>query len=89
MKSIVTMSMMVLLGLWLITWGGLSEAWAKGPGSFHATTSHITQPSATQGNSVTSSGNQGQTKTTTATHYRGRRIPIKVSGVGVGSISGK
>ncbi len=53
--SLVTMLMMVLLAAFcLITWSGLS--WAKGPGGFHGTTSHITQPAKTQGSPGASQG---------------------------------
>ncbi len=57
MKStaLITRLMMVLVaGFCLITWSGLS--WAKGPGGFHATTTHITQPTNTAGSPSSSPG---------------------------------
>ncbi len=55
--SFVTMAMMVLVAaLCLISWNGFSDAWAKGAGGFHGTTSHITQPSNTQGSPSSSPG---------------------------------
>lgn len=48
------------LTLYLVTGSGLSEAWAKGPGGGHGTTSGITQPGNTQGSPGASSGNNAQ-----------------------------
>jgi hypothetical protein len=55
-------ALMVLLvsTICLITWSGLSEAWAKGPGG--RTTSNITQPGNTQGSPGALSGNSAQRK---------------------------
>ena len=49
------------LTLTLVTGSGLSEAWAKGSGGSHGTTSGITQPGNTQGSTGASSSNNTRT----------------------------
>ncbi len=59
--SLVTTSMMVLVSAFcLIAWSGSLEAWAKGPGGSHRTTSNIAQP--TQGNPNVGSSNTAHSK---------------------------
>jgi hypothetical protein len=59
--SPVIKSMMVLVSAFcLIAWSGFSEAWAKGSGGSHRTTSNITQPGNTQGSPGALSGNSVQ-----------------------------
>jgi hypothetical protein len=62
--SLVIKSMMVLVSVFcLIARNGSLEAWAKGPGGSHRSTSNITQPGNTQGSPGASSGNSVQDST--------------------------
>ncbi len=83
--SLVITSMMVWVSTFcLITWNGSSEAWAKGPGGGHRTTSNITQPSNTQGSpSVSSNNNVQDSKSGKGTKQQDRSIEISDYGFGV------